>query len=368
MRDPDRAGRVGHRRHRPLLGVVAVSATLLAGLLVGCGSGADRPAASVSFAPAASAPNGGTDVADGADAGGPRPVTGVDGVEQLVPAHPERVVTLSEPTLDAALALGVTPVGTSAGRGQSGVAPYLSALAEGVPIVGLVAQPNIEAVAALTPDLILTDGTSINNNASMIALLRQIAPTVVTGYAGGDWRENLASTAQAMNRFAQADQVLADYDARVADVAARLGDNAGAEISVVRAQNNGFSLILKELPPGRVLTDLGLRRPPEQDREGRGHSEPISNENIGAIDGDWVFLGTLGGSSVGAPDAGGSADVAAADAVIADAAANVPGFTELRAYRVGRIVGVDGSAWTSTGGPLLIATILDDVEATLAAG
>ncbi len=345
---------------RTRLGALAVLA--LAVLLVGCSSGGSP--ADVSFAPAGPAQSAAASSDGSAD--GARVVVGVDGVEQSVPGSPERVVTLSEPTLDAALALGVTPVGTSAARGQSGVAPYLADRASGIEIVGLVAQPNIEAIAALHPDLILTDGTSINNNASMIELLRQIAPTVVTGLAGGDWQDNLTLTADALDRASQGQQVITDYQARVADVSGRLGSNANAQISVVRAQNNGFSLILKELPPGLVLTDLGLRRPPSQDREGRGHSEPISTENIDQIDGDWVFLGTLGGSSVGTPDAGGSADVTAAQAAIDQAAGGVPGFTDLTAYRNHRIVPVDGSVWTSTGGPLLIAAILDDIERTLA--
>ena len=295
-----------------------------------------------------------------------RAVTGVDGVEQLVPERPERVVTLSEPTLDGALALGVTPVGTIAARGQSGVAPYLDGRASAIALVGIVAQPNLEAIATLDPDLILVDGTSVNNNPSTVELLRQIAPTVFTGYAGGDWRDNLLLTGLALGRVTEQEQVLLDYQLRVADIAGRLGPNKDAEISIVRAQNNGFSLILKELPPGLVLTDLGLRRPPAQDRVGRGHSEPISNESLDYIDGDWIFFGTLGGSSVGNPGSGGSADSAAAEAAIAEAAAAVPGFTDLGAYRSGQIVPVDGSAWTSTGGPLLIDTILDDIERSLA--
>ena len=36
-----------------------------------------------------------------------------------VPSAPQRVITLSELDLDAALALGITPVGTINGRGQA---------------------------------------------------------------------------------------------------------------------------------------------------------------------------------------------------------------------------------------------------------
>ena len=340
-----------------------VAGVLLLAVVAGCSSGSS-PAPVVSFVTSASSADAAA--SPSVDAAGLRSVTGADGIAQDVPVAPARVVTLSEPTLDGALALGVTPIGTIAARGQAGVAPYLADQAGGVPLVGVVAQPNLEAIAAQDPDLILVDGTSINNNPSMIELLRAVAPTVVTGYAGGDWRDNLALTAQALGRADQEQKVLLDYELRVVDIAGRLGANSDAEISVVRAQGNGFSLILKELPPGLVLTDLGLRRPASQDLEGRGHSEPVSNENLDFIDGDWMFFGTLGGSSVGSPDSGGAADTAAADVAVAEAAATVPGFTQLKAYQNGHIVPVDGSAWTSTGGPLLINTILDDIERTLA--
>ena len=296
--------------------------------------------------------------------GATRTVVDIEGTRVEVPLQPERVVTLSEPTLDGVLALGVTPVGATTGRGQTGVPHYLADRAGDVPLLGTVAQPNFEAIGKVAPDLILVDGTSINNNPPLIELLRKIAPTVYAGYAGGDWRVTFGYVAEALNRAEQGRQVLADYDAHVAKVHGGLGARLDETYSIVRWQGGSASLILKELPAGIALTDLGLRRPPNQDRVGRGHSEPISLENLAEIDADWMFFGTLGGSSVGNPDAGGSADVEAARGALADAA-KVPGFAALAAYRNGRVVPVDGSLWTSTGGPLLMNRIVDDVEKAL---
>ncbi|BCB84817.1 ABC transporter substrate-binding protein [Phytohabitans suffuscus] len=301
---------------------------------------------------------------DATSAGGTRFVVDIEGTRVTVPERPERVVTLSEPTLDGALTLGVTPVGTTTGRGQSGVPNYLAGRAGGIPLLGSVAQPNFEAIGKARPDLILVDGTSINNNPPVIALLRKIAPTVYAGYAGGDWRVTFGYVAEALNRAERGREVLSGYDARVSTVHGRLGPRLAETYSVVRWQGSSASLILKELPAGLALTDLGLRRPPGQDRIGRGHSEPVSLENLADIDADWMFFGTLGGSSVGNPDAGGGAGVDAAREALAEARA-VPGFTALKAYRGGRIVPVDGSLWTSTGGPLLMNLIVDDVERAL---
>lgn len=293
-----------------------------------------------------------------------RTVVDVEGAEVEVPAEPRRVVTLSEPTLDGVLALGVTPVGTVTGRGQSTVPNYLADVAGDIPLLGGVAQPNFEAIGAAAPDLILVDGTSINNNPPVVEALRRIAPVVYTGYAGGDWRSNFALVADALGMAERGAEVAAAYDDHVAEARVRLAAYADDTFSIVRWQGGSAALILKELPPGRALTDLGLARPAHQDVNGRGHSEPVSLENLPQIDADWMFFGTLGGSSVGNPNAGGGADTSDAKEALAAAAA-VPGFAELEAFRNDRIIPVDGSAWTSTGGPILMTRIVDDVVRAL---
>jgi len=294
-----------------------------------------------------------------------RTITDIEGTEVEVPVAPKRVVTLSEPSLDGALALGVTPIGTVTGRGQTTVPSYLLDRAGDIEILGGVAQPNFEAIGAADPDLILVDGTSINNNPPVIKALRRIAPTAYVGYAGGNWRDTFGYVADALNRKDRAAAVLADYDAHVEEVAARIpGEMRDDTFSIVRWQGSSAALILKELPPGQALTDLGLHRPPNQDRNGRGHSEPVSLENLAEIDADWIFFGTLGGSSVDNRQAGGSADVDAARAALAEAE-RTPGFTDLGAYRNDRIIPVDGSLWTSTGGPILMTGIVDAVAAAL---
>lgn len=295
---------------------------------------------------------------------GTRQVEDVTGQMISVPERPTKVVTLSEPTLDSALALGVTPIGTAAGRGQSGVAAYLADEAGDLPVLGSIAQPNYEAIGKAKPDLILVDGTSINNNDDAIAALRSIAPTVYTGYAGGSWRSNFELVADALNLEAEGRKVIEQYDARVKGVAGKLGDYADKTFSIVRWQGGSASLILKELPPGEALDDLGLQRPANQDRRGRGHSEPVSLENLQDIDADYLFFGTLGGSSVDNPTAGGASDADAAEGALADAA-DAPGFTQLKAYRDSHVIPVDGSAWTSTGGPILMNRIIDDVSKAL---
>jgi iron complex transport system substrate-binding protein len=69
-----------------------------------------------------------------------------------VPVSPQRVVVLDTAPLDAALALGTTPVGTAIYRQ---LPDYLSDRVGDITIIGDANQPNLETVLKLKPDLIL---------------------------------------------------------------------------------------------------------------------------------------------------------------------------------------------------------------------
>ncbi|APT85303.1 iron-siderophore ABC transporter substrate-binding protein [Corynebacterium aquilae] len=321
-------------------------------------------AATITLGAAGLAACGNSSSANNPLAGPTREVQDIEGNTVTVPAHPERIVALSEPALDGLLALDITPVGCVAGRGQRTVAPYLPEKARDIELLGSVSQINFEAVGAAQPDLILVDGTSINNNKPALDALSAIAPVVYLGYAGGDWRINFRNLAAAVDKVDEGEAVMAAYDEEVAAAREHLGKYDEDTFSIVRWEGNSAALILNDLPPGQALKDLGLKRPPSQDRMGRGHSEPVSNENLKDIDADYMFFGTLGGSSIANPDAGGSVDIEAAEQAIASAV-QVPGFTDLIAFQDGHIIPVDGSVWTSTGGPLLMRRIVHDVNNSL---
>ncbi|MDO9354927.1 MAG: ABC transporter substrate-binding protein, partial [Solirubrobacteraceae bacterium] len=223
---------------------------------------------------------GGSATDSGKGAGGDRTVTDSAGAQVTVPAEPKRVLPLSEPTLDATLALGIAPVATTTGRGQNAIPAYLKERAKGIKSVGGLGAPNLEQVAGLAPDVILLDGTAFQD-AAVIDKLRKIAPVVNVSKDGTDWRGSFEKTADVLGRAEQGDDVLAKYDARVSEIKGGLGANAGTSASIVRWSGIGLPAVFgKELCAGRVLTDLGLRRPAFQDQIGPGHSVPVSLEEI----------------------------------------------------------------------------------------
>ncbi|MFK0173302.1 ABC transporter substrate-binding protein [Streptomyces sp. NPDC090306] len=294
---------------------------------------------------------GGDDKAQDGGSSATRQVTDADGHKVKVPADPKKVVALSEPTLDASLALGVLPVGTTAGRGQKGVSTYLADKAKGTQVVATVAEADLEKVAALQPDLILVDETTAAK--SQLAKLKAIAPTVLTAKLNEDWKKSFTATADALNKKPEATKWLAGFDSDVAAAKKRLGANAGTEASVVRWQNGAPSTVgVGKNHVGSTLSQLGLTRPANQRGTGVGHSVPVSPEKLSTIDGDWLFFGVLGTKADG--------ETAYAEA------RKVANFGRLKAEKEGHVVVVQGSAWNSAGGPLAARIVLDDVTKALA--
>ncbi|WP_411145664.1 ABC transporter substrate-binding protein [Streptomyces sp. x-80] len=284
-------------------------------------------------------------------AAGTRSVTDANGKQVTVPAAPKKVVTLSEPTLDAALTLGFKPVGATAGRGQHGVSAYLAGKAGGAEIVATVAEPDLEKLATLQPDLILVDETV--GAKRVLDKLQGIAPTVLTAKLNEDWKKAFTATADALNKKPDAEKWLGRFDSEVTATKNALKGNAGAVTSVVRWQDGAPSIVGKgKGHVGATLAALGLKRPPNQQGESAGHSEPVSLEKLDTIDGDWLFFGTLGDKAAGQK--------------AYEEAKKVPNFGQLKAEKKGHVVVIEGAAWNSAGGPIAAQTVLDNVKSALA--
>lgn len=278
-----------------------------------------------------------------------RTITDASGATVAVPSSPQRVVTLSEQDLDGALAVGLTPVGSVNGRGQNTLPLYLSGRVQGIESVGSLSEPSAEKIAALKPDLILFGGLTPAIEKTL-PQLRAIAPVVITYNNSDDWKTAFKRTAAALNRDAEASAFLSSYDAKVAEVKAAVLKGGSAEVSIVRWNPTGPGIMQREAFASLVLSDLGMVRPAGQQTPGFSHSEPLSIEQLGQIDADWLFLGTL------------NADGAAA----LEQARKNPLWQQLSVVKNQHVVEVDGTIWTSRGGPLAALIVLDTVKSAMA--
>ncbi|MEL7559137.1 ABC transporter substrate-binding protein [Stutzerimonas chloritidismutans] len=262
-----------------------------------------------------------------------------------VPATPERVVTLNEIDLDTALTLGVTPIGTVNGRGQAAPPRYLEGkVPSSIRVVGDLDNPNLETLLELEPDLILTGPVK----PEQLAILNEIAPTVVTFKWAEPWRVSMQRTAHVLNKDAEAKAFLDRYQVRVAEARERLKAHQGETFSIVRWNPKGPSYMFKDAFSSTVVEDVGLVRPAHQQDSGHTHSMALSLESLELLDADWLVIGTLATSG---------------EAVEAlHQAEQTPAFRQLSAIQAKRFAAVDGSLWTSLGGPMAALQVIEDVE------
>ncbi|MGW3930189.1 ABC transporter substrate-binding protein [Streptomyces microflavus] len=268
-------------QHRSRL-LAAASLTVAAALsLSACGFSSESSSASGSSS-------------DGSSEG-PRTVKTAMG-DVKVPATPQRVVVLDTAELDSVLTLGVKPVGATHADVDSGFLNYLPKdQVAGITDVGQMMTPNLEAIAGLKPDLILT---SKIRHGDKYAELSKIAPTVMTENTGYPWKENFQVHAEALDKKAEAKMVTDDYAEHVADVTKALGgkDKAAAtEVNVVRfVEGADIRIYGKKNYIATILADVGLGRPAVTDQAKDGFSYDVSPEKIDLADADAVFHSTYG--------------------------------------------------------------------------
>ncbi|MGW4032863.1 ABC transporter substrate-binding protein [Streptomyces sp. NPDC004838] len=261
----------------------------------GLAAGALLLASALALTGCGSSDSSDTDDGSPGGGGGTRTVKTAMG-DVKVPETPQRVVVLDTAELDSAITLGVKPVGSTHVDAESGFLGYLPKdKVEGIKDVGEMMTPNMEAIAALKPDLILT--SKIRHGAKYDALTK-IAPTVMTETTGYPWKENFQVHAEALGKKPEAQKAVAAYDARAAEVTAALGGPekaAATKVNVVRFVEGGDIRIYgKQNYIATILADAGLGRAAVADKAKDGFSYDVSPERIDLADADAVFHSTYG--------------------------------------------------------------------------
>ncbi|GAA1091649.1 ABC transporter substrate-binding protein [Nocardiopsis composta] len=259
------AGPDGMRRRagRPTAAAVAV----LAALLAGCS--------------APDAPDGGS-----GETGEGYPLT-VDTSqgEVTIPQKPERVVALGFAPADELISLGVEPVKVAADpETLEEATPWLAEEVAGVADAGLVdaaGEPNVEAVAAAEPDLIVAENYQVLKGEAFDRL-NAVAPTVVpvTDALNPDWEERLLKTAEAVGRAGQAEELIAGIEEEFAETGASA---SGRTYQWVRVDPNGYAF-----GNGSVFELFGLEPAANQDNTQTG--DPLPKENTADLDADLLAV------------------------------------------------------------------------------
>lgn len=268
-----------------------------------------------------------------------------------VPVAPKRVVVLDTAELDSALTLGVKPVGSTHAGTESGFLSYLpKEKVAGIEDLGEMMTPNLEAVAALKPDLILT---SKIRHGDKYDELTAIAPTVMTENTGYPWKENFQVHANALGRVPAAEKVIAGYEAHVGEVTQALGGKekaAATEVNMVRfVEGADIRIYGRQNYIATILADVGLGRPAIVDKAKDGFSYDVSPEKIDQADADVVFHSTYG-------DAEKSNETRTVGSGL---------WKNMTAVKDGKVFPVDDELWIQGIGYTAADKILDELQADL---
>lgn len=253
---------------------------------------------------------------------------------------PARVVVLDIGQLDDSLALGVKPVGMVRIETGAAAPEYLADKLEGIEVVGTVLQPSLEAIAALTPDVILG---SKKRNDKIYDQLTAIAPTILTETIGTDWAGDFTMYADALGKQDQAKALLADYQKSVDALKATLGEQLQkTQVSVVRALPNQVYIYQKGSFIGRILSDVGVSRNAAQSKDALG--EVVTADSLANASGTVLFHSVYG-----------------KDGSALEKLEKLPAWQEIEAVKTGKVHKVDDDYWFVGTGLIAAQLVLADL-------
>ena len=270
-----------------------------------------------------------------------------------VPADPQRIVALSGDQLDALCALGLQsrivaaalPDGTPDHPGSQ--PSYLGTTVHDVAAAGSRTNPDVAAVKAANPDLIL-GSQALTPEA--YGELSKIAPTVFTGPPGPGWRDTLRTVGDATGRLDAANALIDGFTAD-ADRTGVQNDGVHYQASVVQLTENTLRIFGTDDFPASVLAAAHVDRPATQRFKDKPYVEVSTSEvskstDFSAADGDIVYL------SFDSP----AAKARAPEVLESDA------WKKLSATRDNRVFIVNNEIWQTGEGIVAARGVLDDLR------
>nr|WP_294492731.1 ABC transporter substrate-binding protein [uncultured Mediterraneibacter sp.] len=211
--------------------------------------------------------------------------------EVEIPADPQRIVDLSGNS-DILSILGYSVVGTanSDAYDYTKFPSYLEDTLKGATILGYRMQDtmDIEGILELDPDLIIISSVQ----EKMYDQLQEVAPTIMVELAQINWKDDIHTFAEILNKTDAADEWLADYEKKAAETGAQIRETYGENTTYLALLASGGQLYVFDAAGigSAMYEDMGLAKPnnmPEQDNI----SLPVINyEGLADLDPDYLFV------------------------------------------------------------------------------
>ncbi|MBP8973189.1 MAG: ABC transporter substrate-binding protein [Anaerolineae bacterium] len=280
----------------------------------------------------------GVPLASAQEGGEPRTIVDFVGRQVTLETPPQRIVGMSASISEMLFAIGVKPVGVTAGMDYPPEAASL-------PNVGTGYQPNLETLAALEPDLIIGNAQL---NMSILDKMEAIAPTImVMTMTANDVPQNVRLLGQATWHDTEAEYLARAYDGYLA-----LADKIGTShegpsivfiVGTLDVPNYGKSTTYF----GDMAKRLGATNIADSEADAGpfpGYAQ-LSVEAIVDADPDFVFTVTRG-----------------APTPMPETMASDPIWSSLSAFQNARVIELDNRLFVESPGPRFIeamAQLLD---------
>jgi iron complex transport system substrate-binding protein len=265
-----------------------------------------------------------------------------------VPAEPQRIVVLSGDQLDMLCALGLQSriVAAALPNGASSQPSYLGTVIHDLRAVGSRSSPDLEAIRAAGPDLILGSQAL---TPELFPSLTAIAPTVFTGAPGAAWQDNLRLIGAATARADAANALVDGFNAFASKAGAE-NDAPHFQASVVQLTDNTLRVYGTDNFPASVLTDVGVDRPASQRFADKPYTEisvsDLAKADFSPADADIIYLSF----------ASSSAKDKAPKVLLSDA------WRKLSANRDNRVFIVNNEVWQTGEGIVAARGIVTDLK------
>lgn len=270
----------------------------------------------------------------------PVTVVGQDGPLTLSRA-PARIVALEFSFVDALVQVGISPVGIADDMDADRLLPALRERLAPWQSVGTRAQPSLEVIAALKPDLIIADW---ERHGAIAATLRQIAPTLMLSSRRETYEQSLVAAQTIATLVGQGEAMttrIAQHGERMARQGTRLKQLTG-RVQFAVARENGLYLHAPDSFAAGVIRALGLTVPEVAARD-KEASRQIGLEQLLALNPDYLILGTYASPNV------------------VDGWQRESLWSLLTAAREGHLLKVDGNRWARSRGLLAAESMAEDL-------
>jgi iron complex transport system substrate-binding protein len=212
--------------------------------------------------------------------------------------HPERIVALNVAIAEELIAVGVEPIAVGAsGQDWKETSPWIPEKFEGIVNTDLLeegnaSKVNIESVAALEPDLIISPSYIFRNDDGLFPELNSIAPTITTSSqdASPSWDARLRATAEAVNLSDKAEDVISKIEESYRAV--------GEKVPGIEQKTWNWAIFTGDsysMNAGPILNMFGLK-PNASQKVGVGTTFKLSLENTKDLDADLLVINDIYGT------------------------------------------------------------------------